>query len=215
MDIVYLIAYVSFISPLPALGLSLRMKQMSYNIRLVQVLVATGFIVDMSILYLGIKGYNTYPIGNVFFFFQSIIFLLIFKRLLNLSNIVWYLVAGYSLFFLINYLYIQGPSILNSNSHTVSAVIMIFLSLMYFRHLLIELPEEYIHKLPMIWVNLSVLVYYSGNIFLFIVNNYLTDGIEGNQRLMWVIHNSLNSMKNFLFTIAIWQSLRKTSSSSC
>ena len=66
----------------------------------------------------------------------------------------------------------------------------------------------------MVWISVGVLVYYSGNIFLFILNNYFSNRVDGNQGTLWIIHNLLNISKNLLFCIALWQSQHKISSSS-
>lgn len=213
MDIVFFIAYGSFLSPLLTLIVSLRLKETTYDIRLIQLLMAVSFLVDLGSLLLGQQGINTYPLGNAFFLIQSIIFALIFGDVLKIKTVSYIIAATYGVIFGVNFFFIQGPFILNSYSHSVSSVIFIFLSLIYFRHLLIKLPVAYVERMPMIWINISVLIYYSGNLFLFILNNYFTNGDDGNQRVMWIIHNLLNIVKNLLFLIAIWQNLRKTNSS--
>jgi hypothetical protein len=212
MDIVFLVSYISFFSPLLSLGLSFRLKTVSYEIRLIQILMSVGFIIDLCCLILGTRGINTFPLGNIFFLIQSILFLLIYGNSLKIKKLTIPVTLCYSLVFLANYFFIQGPLKLNSFSHTLSSLIFILFSLLYFRYLLVKLPVVFVDRMPMVWINLSVLIYYSGNLFLFILNNYFTNGSDGNQRFMWIIHNSLNISKNLLLFIAIWQSLRKTNS---
>jgi hypothetical protein len=92
-------------------------------------------------------------------------------------------------------------------------LVLIGFSLFYFYRLLNELPIIHIQHLPMFWVSVSVLTYYAGNFFLFLVKNYLVYGESGSHKLMWILHNLLNITKNLLFAIALWQSYRKARSS--
>lgn len=214
MDIVMFIAFSSLLSPLLTLGLSLRVKNISYDVRLIQLLMAASFLIDVASLVAGRAGINTYPLGNAFFLIQSVIVTLIFGDALKIRKLSYWMVGAFVVVFSINYFFIQGPYVLNSYSYSLSSIIFILLSLLYFRHLLIKLPVVFVERIPMIWITLSVLIYFSGNLFLFILNNYLTSGVDGNQRVMWIIHNILNIVKNLLFLMAIWQSLRKTNLSS-
>ena len=210
MDIVIFIAYGSFASPLIPLLLSFRLTRALPEIRLIQLLLWIGFVFDLTSLLLGRSKVNTYPIGNMFFLVQTIILLLIYSEKFSESRI--YLKIGgaiFTMFFLVNYFFIQGYNVLNFYSISLSALMFILLSLSYFAHLIRNLPEVYLHRMPMIWINIAVLVYYSGNLFLFIFNNYLSIGIGGNQRTMWILHNILNISKNAIFLVAIWQNLRK------
>ncbi|MEO7990866.1 MAG: hypothetical protein ABI663_15065, partial [Chryseolinea sp.] len=158
-------------------------------------------------------GINTYPIANFFFLFQALLLLILYKNALHIRLNYILIAVVYSFIFLVNYFFLEGPYQLNAYTFSLSGVIFILLSLLYFRHLLITLPSDSVHRLPMVWINIAVLMYYSGNLFLFILNNYFSMGEHGNQRAMWILHNALNISKNLLFLIALWQSLRKTNSS--
>lgn len=169
---------------------------------------------DLISLQLGKIGINTYPIGNLFILFQTIIFLLIFAQLLGYAKFFRYVIGLYFLFFCLNMAFLQGPFILNSNSHSIGAVMLIVFSLFFFWRVLSDTPQAYITRRPDILVVVSILVYYSGNLFLFMVNNYLSEGAGGNQRSMWIIHNCLNVFKNLVFLICLWLSHPKTNLSS-
>jgi hypothetical protein len=210
MDIVSLIAYTSFFTPLVILGTSFFVRNPTTPIRLIRYLTAIGFTVDLVCLLLGRRGLNTYSIGNVFLLFQAILLFYIYRDVLKIRKYIPAIIVSYFLIFLLDYFFINGPFALNSYSNSLSALIFILFSLLYFRNLLIELPVDFVYNIPMVWINLGILVYYSGNLFLFGLNNYFSDGQEGNQRIVWALHNMLNIAKNVFFLISVWQSLRKT-----
>jgi hypothetical protein len=211
MDIVSFFAYTSFSSPLLTLGLSVFIRNASRPVRLIQYLIGIGFIVDLVCLLLGKKGINTYPIGNLFLLFQAIIIYLIYNDALKTKKYTPTIAAFYGIIFILDFFFLNGPYALNSYFHSLSAVAFILFSLLYFRNLLIELPVDFVYRMPMVWINLGILLYYSGNLFLFVLNNYFSNGMDGNQRLVWALHNMLNIGKNIFFIIAVCQSLRKTS----
>lgn len=177
-------------------------------LKLISLLCLLSFLFDLASYFLGSKGVNTYPIGNASMLVQAIILLLIYQDALKISKTLTLLSGfGYGCFFVVNYFWIQTPFLINSYSIAVSSILFIFLSLLYFRVLLKELPETFVHRIPMVWINIAVLIYYSGNLFLFMLYNYLMSGV-------WLLHNILVLVMNILFFVSIWQSQRKTTSTS-
>ncbi len=114
------------------------------------------------------------------------------------------LLIGVVLFFIVNIFFIQGPGVYNSFSNTLESFILIYLCLRYYHKLIDELPTQSIYKNPLFWIATAILIYYSSNFFLFVVNNYLTVGIDGAHQVIWVFHNIINITKNFLFAVALW-----------
>jgi hypothetical protein len=116
----------------------------------------------------------------------------------------------YTIFSIVNFFFIQDYNVFNSYTILFSCVIFVSYSLAYFRKLLIEIPVTAIHRLPMLWVNISVLQFYTGTVFIFIFNNYLLKAEDVKFHLLtWSLHNILNTTSNILFFVAIWQELRK------
>ncbi len=202
------IALASHGSCLLPLILTLLKRPSSRAIHLVRILTAASFIFDTISLYYGRQGINSYPVNNAFLLVQFIILLLIYREAFGWRYRPVY-VAGavYTALFGVNYLFVQSPYTLNSYAYTVSGVILMVLSLLYFRYLLKNLPEPHVHRSPLIWINIAVLVYFGGNLFLFMLYNFFASGI-------WILHNMLNIIKNILLFVAVWQSQRKMSSSS-
>ncbi len=208
MENLMIFGHMSSFSALLPLGLSLRARNPGVVIKLVTLLAILGFLFDMISLYYAMKGINTYPINNLFSLVQSLVLLFIYREAFSWPRRSVYWAAGiYFLFFIINYLLIQTPYKLNSYSYTISGLMLLVLSLLYFRFLLKNLPETLVHRSPMVWINIAVLIYFGGNLFLFMLFNYFVSGI-------WILHNMLNITKNILFFVAIWQSQRKITSTS-
>lgn len=205
---IFVIAYSSALSSLLPLIWSIRTWNSGATVKLVGVLTGLSFFSDLLGFYLARQGANTYPIANLFFLAQSILIVLMYaevfkwpRRVVNLILLI------YSILYLINYTIIQKPTVLNSYSFAGSSIGIMVITLLYFRFLLNHLPETFIHRIPMVWVSISFLVYFSGNLFLFILFTSSTPG-------SWILHNMLNITKNILLFVALWHSRRKISSTS-
>jgi hypothetical protein len=156
---------------------------------------------------------NTYLIGNIYLIAQFSLLVWVFKKELPRPRVSDTILLLFILFCLVNISVFQGPWVFNSVSNVVASLILIGFCLFYFYRLLNDLPIVHIEHLPMLWISLAVLIYYGGNFFLFLANNYLTYDESGSHKLMWILHNLLNITKNILFAIALWQSYRKVKSS--
>lgn len=208
MTLLYTISIVSWMSSLLPLGMCWRHWKTGRLTQLIGLLVGLSFLCDLAMFTLGMARFNTYPVGNAFMLVQSLILLFIYRDALK-ANASLFLLIGivFTAFSVVNFFFIQGPFVVNSHSMVASSVGFIILSLVYFRKLLVNLPETFVHRIPMVWVNTAVLIYFSGNLFLFMLYNYFFS-------TLWILHNVLNVIKNILLFIAVWQSQRTTTSSS-
>lgn len=84
---------------------------------------------------------------------------------------------------------------------------MITFSLLYFYHIFIR--QEYVHieKQALFWINSGVLIYFSLNIFLFM----LFDLVIAQQRNdLYAIHSVTNIISNILYAIGLLCKPQKT-----
>ena len=159
------------------------------------------------------QGSNTYLIVNIYLIIQFSLLVLVFRKQLPYPTITNIILLLFITFCMVNITVFQGPWEFNSVSNVIASLILIAFCIFYLYRLLSELPIVHIQHLPMLWISFGVLVYYGGNFFLFLVNNYLTHDESGPHKLMWILHNLLNITKNILFAVALWQSYRKVKSS--
>ncbi len=142
-------------------------------------------------------------INNVYtiiqFFILCSVFYLCFdnvraKRMLLFSSFLFFI------FSVINMLFIEGFAHRNTNLRTVSGIFFIIISVYYFYYLLQVQPVDHITRYPMFWINSAVLIYFSGNIFLYAANNIMS--FERIYLFYYLIHNILNVVKNAIFGVA-------------
>jgi hypothetical protein len=215
MDPAFVVGYLSIGSAcLPLAASANRWKFVESEIRGLVIIALASLSCDLATLILSANRINSLLLANGFLLFQFSLLVRIFSAQYSSgksSMLILYLCIVFV--FIVNTAFFQGPWKLNAAFLAASSLMMMVLSLHYFYLLLTKLPTLHIHRLPMLWISFAVLFYYAGNFFQFLISNYiLTDNVEA-ARMLWILHNLLNILKNILFTIAIWQSYRRTSSS--
>ncbi len=209
MNFLVILAYFSVFSPVIAIALFWKVPPKTEEMKVLRMLVIISFLFDLTGMALSFQRLNTYAVGNVFYLVQTLLLILLYKpKVRPLEKFFFPIAAVFTILFFINFFFIQGYKVLDTTTITVSAIIFVGLALFYFLDLLKNLPEVYVHRIPMVWINIGVLVYFAGNLLVFLFNDYFI------MTTTWIVHNMLNITKNLFFTIAIWQSQRKTSSSS-
>jgi hypothetical protein len=214
MQFEFYVAYSSFGSIAIPLSIAmLQWKRMTDELKILRTLLIVSLLSDLLSLVLIKNSLNTYWIGNIFMITQLSLLIIIFRSQLQHSSVINSILLLSVIFCLLNIGFIQGPFVFNSFSNVIACLILISFCLYYFYRLLNDLPTIHIQHLPMLWISFGVLTYYGGNFFLFLVKNYLTYGETGSHKLMWILHNLLNIVKNILFAIGLWKGYRKVRSS--
>ena len=215
MEAAFLVAYFSIGSAaIPIITVGNRWSKLSTETWHISIIAIASLVCDLTALLLGRNGMNSLMLANLFHLFQVALLMRVYSYQYADKKTLLAVFLGLALIFLGNTVFFQGPWKLNSAFLAAASLVMMFLSLHFFYRLLTNLPIENIYWLQMVWISFAVLLYYSGNFFQFLTTNYIMTGDFDVARKLWILHNLLNILKNILFTIAIWQSYRKVSSSS-
>jgi hypothetical protein len=111
------------------------------------------------------------------------------------------------LFTIINVAFIQKSSI-NSYTLVIQSIVIICYCLYYFYWLLRELPTSQLHLLPMFWINSAYILFFSGNLFLFVFTSYLVNVLNNDLLVYWSLHNVLGIIEGLMIIVALWMDLR-------
>lgn len=123
-------------------------------------------------------------------------------------KILPYTIIGFVLLALINGFFIQGIFNFNTYASGLGGILIIFLSLLCFYKMLIELDTRDPTKQPVFWINSGFLFYFAGNLFIFILSNF----IKGDNYLLslaWGMHAFLMLILHLFLGIGLWHSLRR------
>jgi hypothetical protein len=114
-----------------------------------------------------------------------------------------------SLFLVCNSIFIQPLSGFNTIARTVSNVIIIVYSILFFYKTFKELKIFHLEKEPMFWINSGILFYFSCNLFFFIFSNYILTLSTSVNLKVWFVHAVFNFLIYIFFSIGIWHSPKK------
>ncbi len=181
-----------------------------FYLKLLFALTGVSLICDIASFFLPYLKINPNYVGNTYRLVEFAILLTIYYHAFNNRKmLILFLSIGllYISLFTMNLVFLQQEKI-NSYTETFSALVFISLSVTLFYRLMKDLPTLQIHRLPMFWINTAVLIYFAGNLFVFILTNYLVSILKNDLAVYWTFHNLLSITKNLLFAIALWQNLR-------
>jgi hypothetical protein len=80
---------------------------------------------------------------------------------------------------------------------------MIVLAMIYFYKLLRDLKHKNLERVPMVWINMSVLTYFSGALMLFYVSNELANMPPEDRVVVWGTHAVFNVVHYALYAVAL------------
>jgi hypothetical protein len=105
---------------------------------------------------------------------------------------------------LVNLLFIQGLTAINSNSTAASGIIKLVLSLVYFYTLIRELPAESITKLPMFWINAAVLILSAGSLLINVSTDYLVNVLKDGYITAFTFLSAVVFLHYALLALGLW-----------
>jgi len=124
------------------------------------------------------------------------------KILIKVFFILFLGIAGYDL-------YLNGLNSMDNLSLTTESVLLMLYSLIAFFHLIQNPVYPNILKAPLFWFNTAILLYFSGNLFLFVFSNYLQSHYAKVSPALWGIHSLLNIVFYFLIRLGFWKTAAK------
>ncbi len=186
-----------------------KLRSISGELKLLLALAGVSVTCDAAAFILVRWGISNYS-GSVYTLVEFILVLTVYYKAFNNPNrlnALFIMVIVYFLFYMVNLLFVQRQNI-NSYPKIASSLIFIVLAVGFFYRLIKDLPKVQVYRLPMFWVNVAVLVHFSGNLFVFTLSDYLVTVLKDNLIAYWSFHNFLSIVKNILLTIGFYRSTK-------
>jgi hypothetical protein len=211
LETAYFIAKLSTATTLIPFFLGLvRFRSMTTELKLLLILLAVSITCDMAALYHSELKIGPNYVGDAYRLAEFILLLILYYKAFNnpkLFKAFVVIALFYVLFLVANVLFIQQEKI-NTYTHIILACVFIVLAVLFFYKLMKDLPTLVVYQLPMFWINVGVLVYFAGNLFLWIVSHYLVTVLNDDFKIYWSFHNFLSMIKNILFAAGFYVSLK-------
>lgn len=134
------------------------------------------------------------------------LFALVYKQMIREKwfDVTIYIWIGVSIVFsVINYIWIQGPEVINSYSAVSINISFAIFSIIYFYKLMHQLPYMSIMQLPWFWINSSLLLYYSGTFILNLFTTYIVQKLQLNYIPFYVLQIVLTYLHFLLLGYAL------------
>lgn len=148
---------------------------------------------------------NNLPLFHLFTLIELLFFGWLYAQAFEqiwLSNVVNGLTVLVAAFIIYKALLPDGMWQFNSVSKTAESVYLIVLSLLLFRQLLLQNEVMFLDRHPLFWLNSGVLLYFAGNLFVFMLQHAIAgSGQKG--YVYGIVHSGINILANLLFGIAL------------
>jgi hypothetical protein len=115
------------------------------------------------------------------------------------------LIAGFLLLAALSTIFLQKLSDSNAYVRGLESLLVIGLALLCFYKILTELLTKRLERDPVFWINTGFLLYFAGNLFLFLLSNALLK--QPNQQLSfmaWGLHALLMALMHVFIGIGLW-----------
>lgn len=202
-----LLIYFSIVSPLLVIFWGAKNKKhLDVSMRLIFYLSIASFFSDIISLILSKYDLNNLWIIQIWGLTQGILLFLFFSTVIDISikRIRAFLVL-FIIYYVINSIFIEGLNQYNSLAMSIEAIIMIVLCFIYFHKLYTDEVGVFLERIPVFWVVIGILFYFSGALFSFLLSSDILSKAPDRFYNSWIFHNSVNIIKNILFAIGLWK----------
>ncbi len=184
-------------------------KSQEPEMRFFAIMLVAHFIYDSI-------GTTTYILGdkttalvlaNLYSVVELVLILLLFRAKLGDNSARPLLILGIVLVAIQFYQIVVNPGIFEFPifSRMIVSLSITILSILYFYKLLKDLPAIHIYKVPMFWINIGFVVYFTGTFVLFVLKDYMIDVLANDLRFYWGYHNFLAGLSYILFSAGLLQ----------
>lgn len=149
---------------------------------------------------------NNIPVFHLFTLIQFTLFTFIMEKGLHPwppKIIFKCLRISFIIFALLDAFWWNGINNFNNYARPLSSILLICFALTFFYKTLKELQIKNLESVPLFWLSIGVLIYYSGSLLIFLFTNYVKSS-DAALYTIWGIHAIFNIILNISYFIALW-----------
>lgn len=172
----------TFISLLLAGLVFVRWRRLDKTQYFLGILVIFAAVIEIFARILAAARTNNLPLLHIYTYFEFILLYIIFSfHIVPLRNktLKWFSIILFGILVGTDAILRHKLFKFNDISRSVETLIIISFCITYFYALLKNLPNRYLERTPMFWINVGLLLYFSSSLFIFIFSNYVLN-IEEN-----------------------------------
>ncbi len=189
-----------------------RFKNLDKSLRLFFYFVVYGTVNEIVIrIFISFGGNNTMPFSHLYLMFEFFILGLFYSEVLKgilRKRVIITIIVLFELYSVVNTLFLQSVYQYPALPLSISKIFIVAFSILFFYKIMTEARILNLWKEPLIYVNLAVLIYYSGNLFYSLLFNLILDYSREFAKVTNYYVAGLNTIFYILVAIGFWKSDR-------
>ncbi len=138
----------------------------------------------------------------------TLFYILYFKK--YFKPIVFLILIPVFLIIAITEYTIKGAGCMNNITTSIESILFVSFSLFLYYYVMTKSLIENLFSSSVFWLNSAILIYFSGNLLLFIFSSYLAETEQENYFILWAtIHSFFNITFNLLLSLGFWKTRKK------
>lgn len=187
-------------------------KALSKEMLVIFVLLFVSLTIDVACIILGHLKINNMFLMTVFTVIEFISLIFFYKLFFDKisKSIIHYIIgACFLVYIILDEIVFNDVTLFDSVSVSIESVIIILYSLISFYFIIKNIMYEDLLAEPFFWINTALLIYFSGNLFLFSFSKYLQNHHAKDFLNFYVIHSVLHIIYYSLISLGFWKAKRK------
>jgi hypothetical protein len=199
-----IVASFSWIIPL-VIGLC-RKKYFNASEKILLYLIGASALSDLVGITLQVQNINNMFVFHIYTVIEFTLISFFYIKVLTNTNITRFIVVLIFLFLgVAAYDFIKNLDRLDDLSTTTESIIVMLYAILGFSSLLKNPVQSRVVAIPLFWFNTAFLIYFAGNLFLFIFSNYLQSHFKGRFDALWGIHSVMSIILYLLISTGFWK----------
>lgn len=203
-----IISLATFFIAFPVVVALIRYRHLDTTMKVMAFYVFLGGLIQVSSSYLNGLGHNNLWLLHLYtpLEFACIVWFygMVLRGFIKKTVFVW-LGVGFAALSALNSAFLQDPKMFNTYARSFEGLLVIVLCLAWCYKTLTEMKIRHLQQDPVFWVNTGFLLYFSGNVLLFAVSNYIVDINRALNLYIWAFHAIFSILVYFFISIGLWK----------
>ncbi len=169
-------------------------------------LTALSFITETIALILNERNMNNMYVYRIYTVLEFALISLFYILILSSSRFKPFIIATISFFTVFGiYDFLNHSDTMDNIATTMESIIVIIYSILGFHSMLKNPVHTRVRSIPLFWFNSAFLLYFAGNLFLFIFCSYILRHHHRTFNELWGIHSVMNILFYVLISVGFWK----------
>jgi hypothetical protein len=183
-----------------------RRKYFNPSEKILLYLIGVSAFSDLVGYTLKMQGVNNMFVFHIYTVVEFTLISFFYIKVIGNTNITRFIFALIFIFLGIAiYDFINNMNRLDDLSTTTESIIVMLYAIFGFSSLLKNPVQSRVIAIPLFWFNTAFLIYFAGNLFLFIFSNYLQNHYKRQFDELWGIHSVMSIIFYLLISTGFWK----------